>query len=419
MRAAGERARREGAVAGLAVARDGLHERAEQRAGRPVGERAVPAHAVAAAEEARAEHVVGAPARDRLEHAREARPGRTRRRRRCRRRRRSPRRARSRGRCEARRRARARPGASARARRARARSRAWRRASRRRRGARRRACRRPRSEARRARRRRRPPRRAPRRSRDSAGGRLRATAIEDARRPASPPLGRSQPGTQRAPAGPRTAAAAAPRAAPSRREIVAASSSTERGSRETAPGSAPSPQTTNGTGRSPQSRWPWPPIPRPWPWSAIRITVAPSSLPRSSRKARNVADAPVGLGELVEVLGAAHAAHVAELVGRQQLEHEQVRVLLRRPPGAPRRPASGRSRAVGCTDVTERTTSSPNGSSRCAIPTSRPRRPSRSSTSKTDSLRTPSRGAKFERMPCSAGVAPVSIEEKQTTVRAG
>ena len=30
----------------------------------------------------------------------------------------------------------------------------------------------------------------------------------------------------------------------------------------TAPGT-PSPQTTNGTGRSPQSRWPWPPIPGP------------------------------------------------------------------------------------------------------------------------------------------------------------
>jgi hypothetical protein len=53
------------------------------------------------------------------------------------------------------------------------------------------------------------------------------------------------------------------------------------------------------------------------------------------------------------------------------------------------------------------------------MPTSRPRRPSRSSTSKTDSRRTPRRGAKFERMPCSAGVAPVSIDEKHTTVRAG
>ncbi len=53
------------------------------------------------------------------------------------------------------------------------------------------------------------------------------------------------------------------------------------------------------------------------------------------------------------------------------------------------------------------------------MPTSRPLRPWRSSTSKIDSRRTPRRGAKFERMPCSAGVAPVSIEEKQTTVRAG
>ncbi len=76
-------------------------------------------------------------------------------------------------------------------------------------------------------------------------------------------------------------------------------------------------------------------------------------------------------------------------------------------------------REVGWTEVTERTTSSPNGSSRCAIPTSRPLRPWRSSTSNTDSTRTPRRGAKFERMPCSAGAAPVSIDEKQTTVRAG
>jgi hypothetical protein len=53
------------------------------------------------------------------------------------------------------------------------------------------------------------------------------------------------------------------------------------------------------------------------------------------------------------------------------------------------------------------------------MPTRRPRRPLRSKTSKTDSRRTPRRGAKFERMPCSAGVAPVSIDEKQTTVRAG
>ena len=53
------------------------------------------------------------------------------------------------------------------------------------------------------------------------------------------------------------------------------------------------------------------------------------------------------------------------------------------------------------------------------MPTRRPRRPARSSVSNTDSRRTPSRGAKFERMPCSAGEAPVSIDEKQTTVRAG
>ena len=42
----------------------------------------------------------------------------------------------------------------------------------------------------------------------------------------------------------------------------------------------------------------------------------------------------VGLRELVEVLGAAHAAHVAELVGREQLEHQQVRVLLLDHPAA-------------------------------------------------------------------------------------
>ena len=53
------------------------------------------------------------------------------------------------------------------------------------------------------------------------------------------------------------------------------------------------------------------------------------------------------------------------------------------------------------------------------MPTRRPVRPSRSSTSNRLSTRTPSRGAKLERMPCSCGAAPVSIEEKQTTVRAG
>ena len=37
---------------------------------------------------------------------------------------------------------------------------------------------------------------------------------------------------------------------------------------------------------------------------------------------------PVGLGQLVEVLRAPHAPHVAELVGGEQLEHEQLGVLL-------------------------------------------------------------------------------------------
>jgi hypothetical protein len=41
-----------------------------------------------------------------------------------------------------------------------------------------------------------------------------------------------------------------------------------------------------------------------------------------------VADVAIRLGELLQVFGAAHAAHVAELVGREKLEHEQVRVLL-------------------------------------------------------------------------------------------
>jgi len=64
-----ERAGRQSAIAGLPVACDGLHEEAEQRARGAVGERAVPAHPLARAEEARAEHVVGAPAGDGLEHA--------------------------------------------------------------------------------------------------------------------------------------------------------------------------------------------------------------------------------------------------------------------------------------------------------------------------------------------------------------
>jgi hypothetical protein len=40
-----------------------------------------------------------------------------------------------------------------------------------------------------------------------------------------------------------------------------------------------------------------------------------------------LAHAPVGLGELVEVLRATDPAHVTELVGREQLEHQQVRVV--------------------------------------------------------------------------------------------
>jgi hypothetical protein len=64
----GERAGRERAAAGLSIARDRADQEADDRAGRAVGERAVPRHALAVAEEARAEHVVRAPARNRFEH---------------------------------------------------------------------------------------------------------------------------------------------------------------------------------------------------------------------------------------------------------------------------------------------------------------------------------------------------------------
>ena len=79
-----------------------------------------------------------------------------------------------------------------------------------------------------------------------------------------------RPGGFRSTAGLRAGTSERPRAAagrstPSRSAIVPASSSTERGSGLVVPGTAPAPQTTNGTGLSPQSRWPWPPIPRPWP----------------------------------------------------------------------------------------------------------------------------------------------------------
>jgi len=65
----GERASGEGSVAGLAVACHGLHEEAQHSARRPVGELAVSAHAVAVAEEARAEDVVGAATGDGREDA--------------------------------------------------------------------------------------------------------------------------------------------------------------------------------------------------------------------------------------------------------------------------------------------------------------------------------------------------------------
>jgi hypothetical protein len=212
--------------------------------------------------------------------------------------------------------------------------------------------------------------------------------------------------------------AAAGAATPSNRATVTPTSNTDRGSRDTAPGRAPAPHTTNGTGRSPQSRWPWPPIPRPWPWSAIRITVDPSSLPCSSRKARN---SPTCLS-----VSASWSRYSGLRTPRTCPSWSAASSWSTSRSGScsstTRRALAVSERSiseVGCTDVTERTTSSPNGSSRCAMPTSRPLRPSRPSTSKTDSQRTPSRGAKFERMPCSAGVAPVSIDEKHTTVRAG
>ena len=190
---------------------------------------------------------------------------------------------------------------------------------------------------------------------------------------------------------------------PSSRDTVSASSSTERGSREIPPGSEPSPQTTNGTGRSPQSRWPWPPIPRPWPWSAIRITVAPSSLPRSSRKARK--------SPTWRSVSASWSRYSVLRTPRTCPSWSAASSWSTSRSGSScstTRRASAVSEwsisEVGCTEVTERTTSSPNGSRRCAIPTSRPRRPCCSRTSNTDSTRTPSRGAKLERMPCSIGL---------------
>jgi hypothetical protein len=66
--------------------------------------------------------------------------------------------------------------------------------------------------------------------------------------------------------------------------------------------------------------------------------VEPAALLEEAQEAIHVA---VGLGELLEVLGAAHAAHVAELVGGEKLEHEQIRVLLLHHP-----PALGHERGI-------------------------------------------------------------------------
>jgi hypothetical protein len=48
-----------------------------------------------------------------------------------------------------------------------------------------------------------------------------------------------------------------------------------------------------------------------------------------------------------------------------------------------------------------------------------PTRQAEGTTSKMDSHFTPSEGTKFDAMPCTRGGAPVSMEEKQVTVRAG
>ncbi len=298
--------------------------------------------------------------------------------------------------------------ARSRGRRAGGRRRRCRRASRRPRGEGRRGARTPLREGRRERGRGRAPRRGRRRSRGSAPRRGRARWLR-------PPARRGRARTGHSSGRPRAAAGAG---IPSSSAIVTASSQTERGSRETAPGSAPRPQTTKGTGRSPQSRWPWPPMPRPWPWSAIRITVESSSLPRSSRNARN--------SPTWRSVSASWSRYSRLRTPRTWPSWSAPRSWSTSRSGSSssttRRPSAQSERSisdVGCTELTARTTSSPNGSSRWAIPTSRPRRPCASRTSKIDSTRTPSRGAKFERMPCSEGEAPVSIEEKQTTVRAG
>ena len=59
----------EGAVAGLTVGEHGAHQGGQQRRGGAVGQVAVPGHPLAPAQEARAEHVVGAAAGHGVEHA--------------------------------------------------------------------------------------------------------------------------------------------------------------------------------------------------------------------------------------------------------------------------------------------------------------------------------------------------------------
>ncbi len=53
------------------------------------------------------------------------------------------------------------------------------------------------------------------------------------------------------------------------------------------------------------------------------------------------------------------------------------------------------------------------------MPTSRPTFPCLLKTSKMLSTLSPSLRTRFDRIPCFSGDAPVNIDEKQTTVRAG
>ena len=129
-------------------------------------------------------------------------------------------------------------------------------------------------------------------------------------------------------------------------------------------------------------------------------------------------DLLVGDLDLAQVLRVVAAAGVAGLVDAEQLEHEQVGVFFGHD--------LLRARDEGVVDVVVvhhggdgAHVSSPKASIRWAMPTSLPSRPSRRSASKTVSHFTPRLGTKLLRMPCTAGDAPVSIELKQVTVRAG